>query len=419
MILGVIADDMTGASDVALTLSKGGLRVMQVMEQADDYAPYQSSDVIVAALKTRTAPVADAIEQSLAACEKLMAVGARQILLKICSTFDSTPEGNIGPVADALKRRLRAPATIVCPAFPENGRTVYQGYLFVGHQLLHESPMKDHPLTPMRDSSLARLLGAQSRERVEQIHLNTVNAGADSVEAALAAAESSGVGYLVADAVSESDLITLADANKLRPLLVGGSGIALGLPSLYRRIGLVFAGHSSRQRVLSKGRAAIIAGSCSLATRKQIAEAISAGMPAKRLNPAALADSANFDAACEWAAAQNPNMPVLIYTSDDPEKIEQVRRNMGPESATVIENALGEIARLLIAQGFDKLIVAGGETSGAVVRSISLRALEVGPEIAPGVPWMYSADHPKVAIALKSGNFGGDRFFLSAWDKIA
>lgn len=418
MILGVIADDMTGASDVALMLAKGGLQVTQVVGQSADYTAFRTSDVVVAALKTRTVAVSDAISQSIDACERLLQIGARQILFKICSTFDSTSEGNIGPVADALRRRLNARAVIVCPAFPANGRTVYQGYLFVGEQLLHESPMKDHPLTPMRDSSLIRLLGAQTRARIDHINFKTVSSGANYVEKALARAESVDVSYLIADAVTDVDLATLAQANKLRPLLVGGSGIAVGLPDLYRHTGLVSGERVRRRPFVSKGRAAIIAGSCSLATRTQIQVAIEAGIPAGKLGGSVFTQRNGIDTILEWALAQPPDKPVLIYSSDDPENVEQARKIIGPNAAEIVENALGTIAQRLVAQGFDRLIVAGGETSGAVVRSISLNAFEIGQEIAPGVPWMYSIGEPRIAVAFKSGNFGGDSFFLTAWETL-
>lgn len=420
MILGVIADDMTGASDVALTLSQGGLNVTQVVANTESFHQYQESDVVVAALKTRTAPVEEAVKLSLDACEKLLAAGARQVLLKICSTFDSTANGNIGPVADALRLRLGAGSTIVCPAFPENGRTVFKGYLFVGQQLLHESPMKDHPLTPMRDSSLVRLMSAQTRANVGLLSLDKVTEGAGSIRESLAAGDVAGVSYFIADAIANEHLVSLVEANEMRPLLVGGSGIAIGLPGIYRRLGLQTISRANRFRYRSRGRSAILAGSCSVATRGQIVKAIAAGFPTRKLDAVELdRNPSTIDEACAWALKQDAIKPVLIYASDAPEQVELVKRILGePRASRVVENALGGIAKFLIANGFDRLIIAGGETSGAVIQATSLKALQVGPEIAPGVPWMYSAHTPELAIALKSGNFGNDDFLISAWEKL-
>ncbi len=420
MILGVIADDMTGASDVALTLAHGGFSVTQVVENTESFAAYRESDVVVAALKTRTAPAKEAVKSSLDACEKLLAAGAKQILFKICSTFDSTAEGNIGPVADALRQRLRAGATIVCPAFPKNGRTVFQGHLFVGGTLLHESAMKDHPLTPMTDSSLIRLMSAQTKGQVGLLGMDSVSAGAARVREALTAADEEGVSYLIADAITDDHLINLADGNQLRPLLIGGSGIALGLPGVFKRFGLGLSSHATKPIFRSQGRAVILAGSCSVATRRQIARALAAELPGRKLEAIRLdQDKSAIEEVCGWAIAQDPGKPVLIYASDVPEKVEHAQKSLGEIRASeVVENALGNIAKTLISNGFDRLIVAGGETSGAVLKAISIKALRVGPEISPGVPWMYSAHGPSLAIALKSGNFGGEEFFISAWEKL-
>lgn len=417
MLLGVIADDMTGATDVALMLNRSGMRTVQTIGVPRPGQALPEADAVVVALKSRTNPVAEAVADSLAACEALLAAGARQILFKYCSTFDSTAQGNIGPVADALAQRLGAGLAIVCPAFPANGRSIYQGYLFVGAVPLHESSMKDHPLTPMRDSSLIRLMGAQANGGVGLVDYATVLAGADAVKARFGALTDQGVRYVVTDALTNADLMVLGEAVADHKLLTGGSGIAMGLPQNFRRAGLLPEREIAASLAAPKGRAGIISGSCSTATRGQIAKAIEAGYPALKVDPMALVSGAQ-DAAglAAWALAQAAETPFLLYSSDDPAEVAAIQDKLGRERAgETVEHAFAQTAALLAEGGVSRLLVAGGETSGAVVQGLGIGLLEIGPEIDPGVPWTRVAQGRDMVIALKSGNFGAPDFFLKAW----
>lgn len=420
MLLGVIADDMTGATDVALMLNRAGMRTVQVIGVPQAGSTLPEADAVVVALKSRTNPVAEAVADSLAACEALLKGGARQILFKYCSTFDSTAEGNIGPVANALAKRLGAELAIVCPAFPANGRSIYQGYLFVGAVPLHESSMKDHPLTPMRDSNLMRLMAAQAKTEVGLVDYATVLAGPAAVRARLAKIETSGVRYAVTDALTNEDLMTLGHAVSEHVLLTGGSGIAMGLPQNFRRAGLLPERPGPQELQAPAGRAGIISGSCSTATRGQIKAALDAGYPALKVDPLALADGSQ-DAAglAAWALAQPQDKPFLVYSSDDPAEVSAVQGKLGRDKAgSIVEHAFAEVARRLSEGGVTRLLVAGGETSGATVLGLGIRTLEIGPEIDPGVPWTRVVDGPEMVVALKSGNFGAPDFFLKAWNLL-
>lgn len=420
MLLGVIADDMTGATDVALMLNRAGMRAVQVIGVPLAGSALPEADAVVVALKSRTNPVAEAVADSLAACEALLKGGARQILFKYCSTFDSTAEGNIGPVANALAERLGAKLAIVCPAFPANGRAIYQGYLFVGAVPLHESSMKDHPLTPMRDSSLIRLMSAQAKTETGLVDYMTVLAGPAAVKARLAQLQADGIRYAVTDALTNEDLMTLGHAVSEHVLLTGGSGIAMGLPQNFRRAGLLPERPGPQDLKAPAGRAGIISGSCSTATRGQIRAALEAGYPALKVDPFALADGRQ-DAAglAAWALAQPADKPFLLYSSDDPAEVAAVQDKLGRDKAgSIVENAFAEVARRLSEGGVTRLLVAGGETSGATVLGLGIRTLEIGPEIDPGVPWTRVVDGPEMVVALKSGNFGAPDFFLKAWSLL-
>jgi uncharacterized protein YgbK (DUF1537 family) len=414
VILGAIADDFTGATDLANTLVLAGMRCIQAIGiPAADFDPGPAEAVVVA-LKSRSAPREAAIAGSLAALARLREIGARQILFKYCSTFDSTPDGNIGPVAEALRAALQAGITLVCPAFPAAGRTVYQGYLFVGSTLLSESPMKDHPLTPMHDSSLVRLMQAQCRGRVGLASRASVAAGPERLEATLRALDDDGVQFAVVDAICDDDLMTIGAVAARHPLVTGGSGVAMGLPRTYRAAGLL-GDPVHPEPPAARGRAAVLAGSSSQATRDQIA-CVASRWPSRRLDPVAFHSGAcTPQDLVDWAAAQNKALPVVIFASAAPDEVAKVQERLGREAAsTLIEQAFGEIATGLVARGFDRLVVAGGETSGAVVSALGLTGLRIGPEICPGVPWTEPADGPAMALALKSGNFGGAAFFADA-----
>ena len=411
MLLGCIADDFTGASDLANTLTAGGMRTVQAIGVPDGgTAP--DADAVVVALKSRSIDPAEAVAQSLDALRWLRAHGARQILFKYCSTFDSTPAGNIGPVAQALIDALDAPIAIVCPAFPTNRRTIYMGHLFVGDRLLSESGMQHHPLTPMTDPDLARWLQRQTAHKVGLLAHPTVARGAQAAREALAALAADGVRFAVADAIADADLRTLGEACADAALITGGSGIALGLPENFRRAGLLRP-HSGALAAVG-GPAVVISGSCSIATRRQV-ERYAAHAPARRVDVDAVLDGRETAASlAAWVLAQPPGAAPLVYSSADPDVVRAAQARHGTQRASsAIEHCFGELSATLYARGVRRQVIAGGETSGAVVQALGVRLLAIGPEIDPGVPALAGTDVP-VALALKSGNFGADDFFDKA-----
>lgn len=419
MLLGVIADDLTGATDLALTLARGGMRVVQWTGVPTGKVDLKDVDALVIALKSRTIPAVDAVAQSLAAAKALRALGARQLFFKYCSTFDSTPQGNIGPVADALLDFTGSKLTIACPAFPTNKRTIYQGHLFVGDQLLSDSPMKDHPLTPMRDANLVRVLSSQTKRKVGLVPHAIVSQGPAAVQAAYAQAQSDGISHLIVDAISDADLLTIGTASADLALITGGSGVALGLPQNFRAQGLLKNEGGGAQVAAPTGRSIILAGSCSAMTRQQVAAAKAAGLPSFQIDPLAIAaGKLTPDDVVTWVLAQDSKTP-LVYSSADPADVASVQEKLGRTNAgESIEHLLGAVASKLANQGFTRFLVAGGETSGAVVAALGVEALRIGPEIDPGVPWTTSLTGRSLALALKSGNFGAPDFFLKAWNKL-
>ena len=419
MLLGAIADDLTGATDLALMLSREGMRTIQTVGVPPADFDLSDVDAVVVALKSRTNPADVAVAMSLEALRWLKTAGARQIIFKYCSTFDSTPKGNIGPVTDALARELETDLTIVCPAFPANRRTIYKGHLFVADQLLSDSPMRHHPLTPMTDSSLVRLMAAQSKLQVGLVSHENVAKGAESVRAAFEEARRRGDGVVVVDAITDQDLRVIGEAVAEFPLITGGSGIAIGLPENFRRAGLLQRDITAGQFQAPDGRAAILAGSCSEATRGQIKAAIEAGMSTLKLDPVDIAQGRmDVDEAIRWALAQE-GVP-LIYSSADPKDVLAAQESLGQEKAgEIVEQFLAKTAIGLRENGVRRLIVAGGETSGAVVGALAPSALFIGREIDPGVPWTLTmGDGAPMALALKSGNFGTADFFLKAWELL-
>ena len=419
LLLGAIADDFTGATDLANTLVRQGMRTVQLIDVPDAASPLPDADAIVIALKSRTIPAVDAVRQSLAALDWLRRAGARQILFKYCSTFDSTDAGNIGPVADALLDALGSEFTVFCPAFPENGRTIYKGYLFVGDVLLSESGMRDHPLTPMRDPSLVRVLQRQTKRKVGLVPYATVAQGAAAIGAAFAALRRDGFQHAVVDAVGDGDLLALGTAIADLALITGGSGIALGLPEKLRRAGLLAPSDTAATLPEVRGAEAVIAGSCSTATLAQVA-AMRAERPVFDIDPLALAAGADaVGAALDFAAKAMASGPILISASAPPDDVRRVQDRLGRERAgTLVETALAEIARRLVERGVRRLVVAGGETSGAVVKALGITGLRIGPQIDPGVPWTASLGEEPLLLALKSGNFGGADFFLRSFSVL-
>lgn len=420
MLLGAIADDLTGATDLSLTLSREGMRTIQTVGVPSTAIDLSGIDAVVVSQKTRTNPADEAVAMSLDALEWLRGAGARQVIFKYCSTFDSTPQGNIGPVADALVKALDTDLTVVCPAFPAMGRTIYRGHLFVGDQLLSESPMRNHPLTPMTDSSLVRLMAAQSSNEIGLVDHAVVARGVDAIRRAFDEARWRGEKIVVVDAISDRDLRRIGEAVADFPLVTGGSGIAIGLPGNFRRHGLLSARSDATNFAPPPGRAAILAGSCSEATRQQIRTALATGTPAMKLDPLDIAnEKIGVSDAVEWALAQGERIP-LIYSSADPRDVRSAQEVLGRDRAGgIIETFLAGTATELRARGFRRLIVAGGETSGAVVGALAPPALYIGPEIDPGVPWTRTiGSREPMALALKSGNFGAPDFFIKAWELL-
>jgi len=421
MLLGCIADDLTGATDLSLMLAREGLRTVQSTGLPAPDLDLSAVDALVVALKSRTIPADEAVEQSLAAAKLLRALGAKRLLFKYCSTFDSTDQGNIGPVAAALLDFAGGAQTIACPAFPKAGRQIFHGHLFVNGVLLSESPMRDHPLTPMRDANLCRVLQRQTKLPVGLISFADVDAGTEAIQAALAREQAAGHRIQIVDAVTDAHLRAIGDAVADLPLLTGGSGIAMGLPAAYMKRRLIAAlSPVPATMEVTAGRRAILAGSCSAATRGQVTAAIAAGLPAFQIDALDLAAGRqSATRILEWIDAQAAGRPLLVYSSAEPEVVKRVQDKLGREAAgAAVEHLLAEVAQGLVARGFNQLLVAGGETSGAVVQALGAGTLAIGPEIDPGVPWTRSLSGPDVALALKSGNFGAADFFLKAWSYL-
>jgi 3-dehydrotetronate 4-kinase len=419
LLLGCIADDFTGATDLASMLVRHGMKTVQLIGVPERDTEAGDAEAVVVALKSRTIAAEDAIRQSLGALAWLRERGARQILFKYCSTFDSTERGNIGPVSEALLEALDADLTIACPALPENGRSIYLGHLFVGEKLLADTHMRHHPLTPMTDSNLVAVLQRQSRAPVGLLPYAVVDRGPDAIRAHLAELRRQGIRQAIADAVSERHLIDLGTATADLALITGGSGIAMGLPTSFRRRGLLAESGEADALPRVAGAEAILAGSCSAATLGQIEQHKRAGRPALALDPMALAEGRDEAArALAFAEEQQGGAPVLISSSAPPEEVARVQERLGRERAgALVEDAMAQIARGLVGQGVRRLVVAGGETAGAVVDALGVKALKIGPPIDPGVPWTLSLGEPALLLALKSGNFGAPDFFIKAFER--
>lgn len=418
ILLGCIADDFTGATDLANNLVRNGMRVAQTIG-----IPQHSLDIeldaVVVALKSRNLEPEDAIAQSLEALDYLLAQGAQQIFFKYCSTFDSTPKGNIGPVTEALMTALQTDFTVATPAFPDNGRSVYKGYLFVGDQLLNESGMRDHPLTPMTDANLVRVMQAQCQHQVGLIEYQHILAGPDFISSSIAQLKAANIQIAIIDAVTNDDLYRIAPALKDLLLITGGSGIAIGLPANF---GLHAHPESSRLPP-AHGFRAIISGSCSQATNLQVEHFKSLGGAAYALDPLELNEKSTEQLLVEilaWAESHIQFGSVLIYSSAIPEQVKKVQLALGVQAAgSAIENLLGLVVKGLVDLGVGQLLVAGGETSGACVKALGIEQMQIGPQIDPGVPWCYAVVQNKgLHLALKSGNFGAPDFFTNAFSKL-
>ena len=422
--LGCIADDFTGATDLANNLVRAGMRVAQTIGVPT--LPLDAEvDAVVVALKSRTVPSTQAIAESLAALAWLQAQGASQIYFKYCSTFDSTPQGNIGPVTEALMDALHTDFTIATPAFPDNHRTVFKGHLFVGDQLLNECGMQNHPLTPMTDANLVRVMQSQTRRKVGLVDYSVVARGSMAIRERMAQLKAEGVGVVLVDATSNDDLTRLGPALESMPLVTAGSGVAIGLPANF---GIAPSSQASRLPP-ARGLQAVVSGSCSLASNRQVAHFIASGRPAMALDPLRMASGEDAVAqVLAWAAPLLASGPVLIYATANSQAVKSVQDQLGVEQAgAMVERSLAALALGLVNAGVGQLVIAGGETSGACVQALGITQLQIGPQIAPGVPWCHAhlpaTDSGKAPqglhVALKSGNFGADDFFTQAFKLLA
>ncbi|MDI5985367.1 four-carbon acid sugar kinase family protein [Halomonas sp. M4R5S39] len=435
IILGAIADDFTGATDLANNLVRAGMRCVQVIGVPPQTLALENVDAVVVALKSRSCPANQAVEDSQAALEWLHEQGARQIFFKYCSTFDSTDAGNIGPVSDALLERMRATSevrlgsrqTVMVPAFPTNRRTVYQGHLFVGDRLLNDSGMEHHPLNPMRDADLVRVLSRQTPHRVGLAPREVLVQGVEALRDHLARLADEGVRHVICDTLDEADLAVLAGAVAEYPLVTGGSGLGQSLPAEYRRLGWLEEVTDAGRLAPAEGATLVLSGSCSRATLGQV-EHFLERHPGFALDPLALAESGEqLEEALAFARAhlqgERRDEPVLIYASASPERVKQAQQVLGTEAAgRVVEEAMASLARILVGEGVGRLVVAGGETSGAVVSALDIQQLRIGHQIDPGVPWTQAPLAGRAAplsLALKSGNFGDVDFFTRAFEVLA
>lgn len=429
ILLGCIADDFTGATDLANNLVRAGMRVVQTVGVPHEPLA-ESVDAVVVSLKSRTIAPNQAVEQSLAALHWLKQHEVQQIYFKYCSTFDSTEQGNIGPVTDALMHALNTDFTVTTPAFPDAGRTVYRGYLFVGDVLLNESGMQDHPLTPMRDPNLVRVLKPQTRQSVGLIDYRATSDSSDAVCARIEALRKDGVGIAVVDALDNADLLRIGQACADLPLVTAGSGLATGLPANFG----IEPNDTAASLPRATGRQAIVSGSCSRATQGQVAAFIEAGGQAIALDPLALSQDPNrLNLLIEQAVNALGERPVLVYSTTNPQQLTQVQASLGAMGAgELVEQWLAQTACALVTAGVGQLVVAGGETSGAVVQALGIDQLRIGMQIDPGVPWCYALAKPEsrghadahqasqpLHISLKSGNFGGVDFFTRAFEVLA
>ena len=414
--LGCIADDFTGATDLANMLVKGGLKTIQLLGNPSKEDVVPSVDAVIIALKTRTIPVEEAIEQSLQALNWLKNAGAKQFFFKYCSTFDSTDEGNIGPVIDALMEALETRFTIACPAFPETERTIFKGHLFVGDKLLSDSPMKDHPLTPMTDSNLVSTLSRQTSQKVGLVEYKDILAGPSAIRKAFDQLQKEDVAIAVTDVLNDEHLYSLGEAVKDFKLITGGSGIALGLPSQFKSRN----NHQEETRAHSLpkvlGKELVLSGSCSEMTLAQVDE-FSKRYSTLKLNPIELAENNSALAnSVDWVIQAKGEEPILVYASAPPDAVKQAQKKLGRDLASsTVENALAKIALAAVQNGFRRIVVAGGETAGAVVSNLGIKGIMIGEQIDPGVPTTVSIGDPSIGLVLKSGNFGSADFFEKAF----
>ena len=416
--LGCIADDFTGATDLASMLARSGVNV-SLRIGVPLSTPENTAEIEVIALKTRSISASKAIEESLSALKWLKEAGAKKYFFKYCSTFDSTAEGNIGPVSEALMNELKVDQTIYCPAFPENGRSIYMGNLFVGQKLLSESSMKDHPLTPMNDSNLMRLLSVQVSRRVGLADRIVVNSGVNSLKEKLISLKENDVPHVIVDAVADTDLDTIASACQDMDFITGGSALAMPLAEFYKASGKISANDNSFMNKKLNTGSIILSGSCSEMTIIQVKNFIQRGAAAFQLDPIDLAKN-GVKKVLDWLSSQDFTKNIIIYATSDPDTVKKVQAELGVDMAgKIVEQGLSECAIAARELGIKNFIIAGGETSGAITKALNVRQLDIGIEIAPGVPWTFSGKrNNQIALSLKSGNFGSEEFFTEALNKL-
>ena len=420
IVLGAIADDFTGATDLANNLVRAGMRTVQVIGVPGVNFDPGNVDAVVVAIKSRNCQVGKAIVESLAGLTWLQNLGARQIFFKYCSTFDSTEKGNIGQVTDALLESLNEDFVVMCPAFPTTGRTVYNGYLFVGDRLLNECGMETHPLNPMEDADLVRVLGRQTKGKVGLLDFATLQKGPAAAINKIEALRAAGYRYAICDTLEDQNLEVIGAAVAEHRLVTGGSGIAQVLPEEYRRLGWLEPIADAGQLSRIKGPALVISGSCSIATLGQI-EHFKHDHEAFTLDPLTLANDPNLiGRAITWGRKRLGEKPVMIYASAPPEQVREAQLKLGIERASqFVEEALAKVAQELVGTGVRRLVVAGGETSGAVVSALGVTSLRIGHQIDPGVPWTETqVAGQTIALALKSGNFGAENFFSRSFEVL-
>ena len=416
MLLGVIADDFTGASDIANTIAKSGMRTTQYFSVPSKMAK-SGGEAGVISLKSRSIPPNEAIPESVKALHWLLGQGCEQIVFKYCSTFDSTREGNIGPVGEALCDFLGVDGVVVCPAFPDTGRTVYQGHLFVHNRPLNESGLENHPVNPMTDSNIRRWLRQQTTTPVGLVSWRTVKEGPAKIREALQQSGKAGEKLVVVDAITNDNLVDIGRACAGVRLVTGGSGIALGLAANFTAAGKVLL--PERKWSGLHGAEAILAGSCSKTTRSQI-EFHKKNHPVFAVDAAlVLARRVEASEIVNFILGRKGQAP-LAYSSATPEEVARLQETYGREKTShVIESFFAQCASDLVHAGVKRLVIAGGETSGAVISSLALDCVDIGPEIDPGVPALISHGPNPLAVALKSGNFGSNDFFEKAARMLA
>jgi uncharacterized protein YgbK (DUF1537 family) len=417
ILLGAVADDMTGATDLCNTLVASGMRTVQIIDVPETGMAVPDADAVVVALKSRNTQAIRAVRKSLKAMDWLKSAGAKQYFFKYCSTFDSTPSGNIGPVADAMLERAKGGITIACPAFPTNGRTVFRGHLFVGDVLLSASGMRNHPITPMTNANLVDVLGAQTPFAVGLVPWETVDQGPEAIAKAIQRLRKEGKRHAIVDALSDKNLIDIGRASASLKLITGGSGIAMGLSANFRAAGKLGRSANAAKLPRAAGHAAVIAGSCSEATLDQIARLKKTRHQTFHVDAVKLGGKQDIVAeALAWAMPKLGQKPILIYASAGPAEIAKAQAKHGRDKAgTLVERALAKITKGLVKAGVGRLVLAGGETSGAAVQALGVRGLMIGKQIDPGVPWTMSLGDAPLHLALKSGNFGAPDFFTKAF----